>query len=175
MLKQLRKRSERPAKGKPGKAETCTCYLALDLLQLRLLLLQLHSELLLLFARGWRCPLSFLQNASTPGGSVSDPSTEIARQVHSADVRVRILFPLSASPSSSSLLSSPGSSSIRWYGGHLFFFPFQSSHRRFFGPRFIAQVLRLQNVLAREGIGGRAPGDGREGPRQVHTGAWGGA
>jgi hypothetical protein len=65
----------------------------LDLLQLRLLLLQLHSELLLLFARGWRCLLSFLQNASTPGGSVSDP-TEIARQVHSADVRVRILFPL---------------------------------------------------------------------------------
>jgi hypothetical protein len=71
-----------------------TCYLALDLLQLPLLLLQLHSELLLLFARGWRCPLSFLQNASTPGGSVSDPSTEIARQVHSADVRVRVLFPL---------------------------------------------------------------------------------
>jgi hypothetical protein len=25
---------------------------------------------------------------------VSDPSTEIARQVHSVDVRVRILFPL---------------------------------------------------------------------------------
>jgi hypothetical protein len=57
-------------------------------------LLQLHSELPLLFSRGWSCPLSFLQNASTPGGSVSDPSTEIARQVHSADVRVRILFPL---------------------------------------------------------------------------------
>jgi hypothetical protein len=68
--------------------------LALDLLQLRLLLLQLHSELLLLFARGWRCPLSFLQNTPTPGGSVSGPSTEIARRVHSTDVRVRILFPL---------------------------------------------------------------------------------
>ena len=52
---------------------------------------------------------------------------------------------------------------------------FCSLRWRFFGPRFIAQVLRLQNVLAREGIGGRAPGDGREGPRQVHTGAWGGA
>jgi hypothetical protein len=33
----------------------------------------------------------FFRNASTPGGMVSDPSTEIARQVHSADVRVRIL------------------------------------------------------------------------------------
>ena len=49
----------------------------------------------------------------------------------------------SASPSSSSLLYSPGSSSVRWSGGHLFFFLLQSSHRRFFGPRFIAQVLRL--------------------------------
>jgi hypothetical protein len=67
--------------------------LALDLLQLRLLLLQLHSELLLLFSRGWGCPHWFLL-ISTPGGSVSDLSTEIARQVHSADMRVRILFPL---------------------------------------------------------------------------------
>jgi hypothetical protein len=58
--------------------------LALDLLQLRLLLLQLHSELLLLFARGWRFPLIFLRNASTPGGSVSDPSTEIAGRKQSA-------------------------------------------------------------------------------------------
>jgi membrane-bound ClpP family serine protease len=67
--------------------------LALDLLQLRLLQLQLHSELLLLFARGWGCAHCFLL-ISTPGGSVSDLSTKIARQVHSADVRVRILFPL---------------------------------------------------------------------------------
>jgi hypothetical protein len=47
-------------------------------------------------------------------------------QVHSADVRVRILFPLGfAFFLVLALLA--GSSSIRWSWGHLFFFPFQSS------------------------------------------------
>jgi hypothetical protein len=41
---------------------------------------------------------------------------------------------------------------VRWSGGHLFFFLLQSSHWRFFGPRFIAQVLRL---WPEEKIGGR--------------------
>jgi hypothetical protein len=79
----------------------------------------------------------------------------------------------SASPSSSSLLSAPGSSSVRWSGGHLFFFLLQSSHRRFFGPRFITPMLRPCGP--KEKSGGRALGDGREGPRQVHLDEWGGA
>jgi hypothetical protein len=47
---------------------------------------------------------------------------------------------------------------IACQGGHLFFFLFMSSHRRFFGPRFIAQMLGLCGPRKGMAAAG-APGD----------------